>query len=285
MNPGFTPSYDIGEAQRVSLNNRGTTSVWDSGAADGIAVLLLHGWNIDAPTNYGFAFPRLASTQRVVMFDQHGHGHGLRNDATFTLKSAADDAIAVLDALEIDSAIVVGYSLGGAVAQTLLANHPDRCAGIVLSATSGNFAERRREVAQFEFLGRVSRLLRRVPPTARSGVFAAILRVTTRHYPNWIADVVRQADAITLLEAGAALGTLSPEKITTPSPVPSSFVVTSKDRIVPPERQVRLAQELGVTSMHNVHAGHEVPIRNDREFNDALVEAVRTVTVAAQARK
>lgn len=269
--------------------------MWDSASPDTapnadlarsgeLPVLLLHGWNIDAPTNYGFAFPRLAQSHRVIMFDQHGHGQGLRNDAPFTLASAANDAIAVLDALAISSAVVVGYSLGGAVAQTLLSNHPDRCAGLVLSATSGNFAERRREVAQFAALGRISRALRRVPASARAQLFATILKTTTRRYPAWIADVVRQADAITLLEAGSALGTLSPEKITSPSPVPSSFIVTSTDRIVPKERQVRLATELNVTSMHNVHAGHEVPIRNDPEFNDALAEAVKTVTDAAHAQ-
>ncbi len=287
MSSGYRPSYDIGEAREIAIAGRGTTQVWDSGPirTNEIPVLLLHGWNIDAPTNYGFAFPSLCEQHRVVMYDHHGHGHGIRNAEPFTLESAANDAVAVLDALEIRSAIVVGYSLGGAVAQTLLHQHPDRCAGLVLSATAGTFAKTRREVIEFAFLGRLAKGLRRLPESARATIFSRVLSPFTRRYPDWIAGVVAQADVITLLEAGASLGTLSPEKITTPAPVPSSFVVTSIDTIVPMERQVELATELDVDSMHSVHAGHEVPIRNDREFNDALVEAVRTVTNAAQSHR
>ena len=287
MSPGHSPTYDIGEPQQVQLPT-GPTTVWDSAfdtaqpASDDLPVLLLHGWNIDAPTNYGFAFPKLKASQRAVMFDHQGHGRGLRSDRPFTLADSAEDAVAVLDALEIDSAIVVGYSLGGAVAQTLLDKHPERVAGLVLSATSGRFAETRRETAEFQFLAAAAKALRKVPAAARKGIFSVILAATTRKYPPWIADVVARADPISLLEAGASLGTFDANLLGKPSPVPSAFVVTAEDIVVPPRRQVELATSLDVDSMHSLAAGHDVPILDNDDFNEALAQAVRTVTTAAQ---
>lgn len=285
MSPDWSPQYELGDPQQVVLPGRGTTTVWDSGntpASSTTPVLLLHGWNIDAPTNYGFAFPLLAERHRVVMYDQQGHGHGPRHDAPFTLDAAAGDAISILDALDIDRALIVGYSLGGAVAQTLAHKHPERCAGIVLSATSGRFAETRRERAEFTALAQSARLLRRIPSGARSRVFDVILSATTRKYPPWIADVVRNGDPINLLEAGASLGTFDSTGWGELADLPSAFVVTTKDIIVSAERQVQLATDLNVGAMHNVDAGHEVPILNHDAFNAALAEAIDEVTELAQ---
>ena len=287
MSPIWHPTFDLGDPFQVALSGRGTTTVWDSGdVADStnVPVLLLHGWNIDAPTNYGYAVPHLSSTRRVIMFDQLGHGRGPRHDVPFTLDDAADDAISVLDALGVEQAIIVGYSLGGAVAQTLCHNHPTRCVGLVLSATSARFAETRRERAEFAALKQSARLLRLTPSAARARIFDAILAVTTRKYPGWIADVVRKGDPISLLEAGAALGAFDSTHWTELAELPTAFVVTTEDTVVPAHRQVQLATNLDVDDMHNVTVGHEAPILNHDAFNAALTEAVDAVTGLQPAR-
>jgi pimeloyl-ACP methyl ester carboxylesterase len=57
----------------------------------------------------------------------------------YTLSDMADDAVGVLDALDIDRAHIVGGSLGGVIAQVLAANHPDRVLSLTLiSTTTGN---------------------------------------------------------------------------------------------------------------------------------------------------
>jgi pimeloyl-ACP methyl ester carboxylesterase len=57
---------------------------------------------------------------------------GRRVDAAYTLDDLADDAVGLLDELGIEAAHVVGASMGGMIAQTIAARHPDR----VLSLTS-----------------------------------------------------------------------------------------------------------------------------------------------------
>lgn len=83
----------------------------------------------------------LAAGFRVVRFDQRGTGLSDWMD-TWTRKSAyglsdlADDALAILDHLGVESAHVCGVSLGGMVAQELAIQHPSRVASLVLLSTS-----------------------------------------------------------------------------------------------------------------------------------------------------
>ena len=69
----------------------------------------------------------------VVRFDNRDVGLSTKLEgATYALVDMADDAIAVLDAMGVDNAHVMGCSMGGMIVQRLAINHPDR----VLSLTS-----------------------------------------------------------------------------------------------------------------------------------------------------
>jgi 3-oxoadipate enol-lactonase len=68
----------------------------------------------------------LASDFSVITYDHRGVGKSSRIDKGFTLDQLADDAAALLDALGLESAHVVGVSMGGMVAQQLALRHPDR---------------------------------------------------------------------------------------------------------------------------------------------------------------
>ena len=59
----------------------------------------------------------------------------------FRLSDCAADAAAVLRELGIGPAIVVGYSMGGAIAQLVARDHPDVVAGLVLSGTAQHWQE------------------------------------------------------------------------------------------------------------------------------------------------
>lgn len=67
-----------------------------------------------------------ARERRVIRFDRRGHGRSTTPPPPYTLGRLGCDAVAVLDALQIDVADVCGLPLGGLVAQWLAANAPDR---------------------------------------------------------------------------------------------------------------------------------------------------------------
>jgi pimeloyl-ACP methyl ester carboxylesterase len=71
----------------------------------------------------------------IVAYDHRGIGHSNRTGDPFTIVDLAQDAAALLDSLEIESAHVMGISMGGMVAQELALLHPDRVRTLTLGCT------------------------------------------------------------------------------------------------------------------------------------------------------
>ncbi|MFE5869985.1 alpha/beta fold hydrolase [Streptomyces roseifaciens] len=103
------------------------------GAADAQPLLLIMGAQAS-----GLAWPEeftdaLAARHRVIRYDHRDAGRSTwsYDEQPYRITDLADDALAVLDAHDVERAHVVGMSLGGMLAQLLIADHPDR----ILSAT------------------------------------------------------------------------------------------------------------------------------------------------------
>ncbi|MGR2751847.1 alpha/beta fold hydrolase [Agromyces arachidis] len=101
--------------------------------ADGPTILLLPTWELVHERVWKMQVPYLARHFRVVVYDAVGAGRSSRplEPARYSFGHRVADAIAVLDATRTDSAVVVGYSMGGEIAINLVASHPDRVSGIV----------------------------------------------------------------------------------------------------------------------------------------------------------
>ena len=110
----------------------GETHILDTGEGD--VILLIHGSTGSiADWQEKVTYP-LAESYRVVAFDSYGFGLSERNNS-FKYGHAlwTQQAIDVLDALEIDSVVVVGHSAGAMTAVLLAADHPERVRGVVLT--------------------------------------------------------------------------------------------------------------------------------------------------------
>ncbi len=81
--------------------------------------------------------PRLAEHYRVIAFDNRGLGGSERGDGPMTVATMAEDASALLEALDVPRAHAMGWSLGSAVVQELALAHPQQVASAVLYATWG----------------------------------------------------------------------------------------------------------------------------------------------------
>jgi 3-oxoadipate enol-lactonase len=78
----------------------------------------------------------LESKLRVLRFDTRGHGGSQAPQGPYTLEQLADDAIGILDALDIERVHWVGLSMGGMIGQGLALSHPDRLESLVLADTA-----------------------------------------------------------------------------------------------------------------------------------------------------
>ena len=107
-------------------------------------VLLVHGLGGSKS-----AWPRvsepLARSHRVVAMDLRGSGDSRLGEQPLSFERLAADAIAVLDAVSVGKAHVIGHSLGGVVTQQLLVDHPNRVASAVLVSTSSKVGEKAAE--------------------------------------------------------------------------------------------------------------------------------------------
>ncbi|GAA2093743.1 alpha/beta hydrolase [Streptomyces albiaxialis] len=86
-----------------------------SGPAEGPALVLVHGWGCDR-TDFDAVTAHLPAHRRVLAVDLAEHGASRSTRDVWTIEEFAHDVAAVLEAESVDSAVVAGHSLGGAVA-------------------------------------------------------------------------------------------------------------------------------------------------------------------------
>ena len=106
----------------------------------GPALLLVHGWAMHG----GVFAPLVRELERhfdVLAVDLPGHGGSHDSALPLALDAVADALAALIDAQPSKRALVAGWSLGGLVATTLAARHPDRVRGLAMLAASPRFVQ------------------------------------------------------------------------------------------------------------------------------------------------
>lgn len=104
--------------------------IWYADFGSGPPVILLHG-GLGHGGNWGYQVPALTgSGQRVVVVDSRGHGRSTRDGRPFTYELMASDVLAVMDALDLTKAAVVGWSDGACIALILAMMAPARITGV-----------------------------------------------------------------------------------------------------------------------------------------------------------
>ena len=279
---GFVPDIAVPpHAQPLDLPGRGTTHVLDlSGPApDAPVLLLMHGIATTGPLTWFSVLDELRDSYRVVTFDQRWHGRGIRSE-NFSLEDCADDAAAVLDALGIGRAVVVGYSMGGASAQVMWHRHPERVDGLVLCSTAARWQGHLGERVFFLMLralnlGLLSTAATRVrahgemlPPHDPEAVAElrewclAELRCTS----PWALPVV--LNALGGFDASGYIGGIT---------VPTGMVITGNDRAIPTARQRDLAAVLPDPVVRETPGGHASLVFDLPHWRPAFLATVHDV--------
>ena len=124
----------------------GTRIFYDTfGKRDGEPLILIMGLAVD---RWGWTRQRstLAGRFRCISIDNRGAGLSDKPTGPYNVFTMASDVIAVMDAEGIESAHIMGYSLGGVLAQVLGVRHPERVRSLVLASTACRVKDWRREV-------------------------------------------------------------------------------------------------------------------------------------------
>jgi pimeloyl-ACP methyl ester carboxylesterase len=122
------------EDSRVSLTSSLTLSFHEQGARSGPALVLLPG-PTDSWRSYGPVLARLPTSVRTIAVSPRGHGDSDKPGAGYEVADLAADVSDVLDAFDIERALLVGHSGSCLVARRVAIDHAERVAGLVLESS------------------------------------------------------------------------------------------------------------------------------------------------------
>ncbi|MCX6650849.1 MAG: alpha/beta fold hydrolase [Methanomassiliicoccales archaeon] len=86
--------------------------------------------------------PQLSRKHQIIVLDNRGAGETEYPSSLFTMSTLADDIVQLLDSLNVERSHVLGWSMGGNVAQEIAINHRDRVGSLVLMSTYARRPER-----------------------------------------------------------------------------------------------------------------------------------------------
>jgi aminoacrylate hydrolase len=244
-------------------------------SGDGEAVFLIAGLSSSA-VFWDEIAPALARRFKVVLMDHRGTGRSERPLQSYSVELIARDAIDVLDHFQIARAHIIGHSTGGAIAQVLALDYPDRVHRMILS---GSWAK-----ADDYF-----RILFESRRTILEGAGAEAYAVSGQFLglpPDWIKDhipdlraamargkadfepVAVTAERIRMIMAYDRLADL--HKVTAPSLV----IAATDDAIVPFHLSEQLARAITGAQLMRTSGGHFFPRVNQKLFTEMVVNFI-----------
>jgi pimeloyl-ACP methyl ester carboxylesterase len=164
----------------------------------GPPLLLVHGLMVTGEM-FEPIIGHLASRYRVIVPDLRGHGRSRELPPPYTAEQLASDLARLLDHLSIESTAVLGYSQGGAIAQQLVLDFPNRCRRLVLACTYAfNMATFREKLE-----GHLVPLLIRILGMRRFAqlVISQGLKQVGRERAVWVVDLIARQDRDLMVSA------------------------------------------------------------------------------------
>ena len=230
----------------------------------------------------------MATRFRIISFDNRGAGRSEKPTEPFTLEQMADDALAVLDAAGIETAHVVGASMGGVISQIVAVKYPHRVRSLTLVCTAcrnhpwrqellqswAKTAEEKgmievgKEAAQWVMSPRSFRRL--VPAFTWMGPLAAL---RPRH------SFVSQIDAIlnTREDLVDQLSTIT---------APTMVIVGNQDILTPRGDSEEIAERIPNAELVVISgAAHGLMMEHSSTFNKILIEFLQRTELARVAEQ
>ncbi len=239
-------------------------------------LLLIHGLSGSSLAEWYRIAPALAEKYRVIMVDHRSHGLSPLARDRFEVEEVADDVAGVLDEIDIGQVTVVGYSMGGTIAQALAHRHPRRVDKLVLIATFSHTPEPMRTLRVIGTI--VTRVWERLTglgtPEVRSGYLLVTGAVEQRH-ARWLWEETHKRDidagaqatlALLRFDARPWIGRIATETL---------VVIPTRDQLVPPPWQYQLAASLKApTVVELVGVRHEAPWTHPERLWDEIARFV-----------
>lgn len=231
--------------------------IWYVSYGTGPAVIFLHGGNGNAG-NWGYQVtPTIEAGYNVILIDSRGHGRSTRDDQPYSYVLMANDVLAVMDALQMHSAAIVGWSDGACTGLLLGHRHPDRVAGVFYFACNMDDSG----TLPFEMTPAIGRCL-------------------SRHKRDYAALSPTPDDFDGMISAVGAMQSTQPNYSAADLAevcVPVTIVQAEHDEFIRREHAEYLARAIsGARFVLLGGVSHFAPVQRPDEFTQAIQEFLRT---------
>lgn len=226
--------------------------IWYATYGSGPPVILLHG-GLGHSGNWGYQVPALVkSGYRAVLIDSRGHGRSTRDERPYSYELMASDVLAVIDALHLEQAAIVGWSDGACSALILARKAPERVARVFFFGCNMDPSGTK----DIEFTPTLKRCFgRHVQDYAQLSVtpdqfdaFSDAVGLMQKTQPNYSAHDL------------AAIG------------VPVVIVQAEYDEFIRPEHAEYLAQSIPHAELVMLYGvSHFAPLQRPEQFNHAML--------------
>ena len=253
-----------------------TTYYEESGSGD--PLVLICGLSADLQV-WRFLAPELAKRYRVICYDNRGAGRTDAPDEPYSITGMADDLAALMDQLQIDSAHIAGWSMGGVIAQAFALARPNRVRKLILISTlaqpTGLFRARIRTWMNIRCSDMpFEQVLRYVSIGLYSPAFyddearyeKVIQFMLANPYAQKRHGFIRQADALLAYEPGDAAKNIKTDTLA---------LVGAYDPGTPPYLSERIARLLPNASLKILGGGHAGFVEFPNEYGAAIAEFLR----------
>jgi 3-oxoadipate enol-lactonase len=262
----------------------GTSIAYDAyGDPAAEPLLMIQGLGSDSR---GWALQRMAFRRRFrcLTVDNRGVGGSAGAPHPFSLEQMATDAIAVLDAEGVDDAHVMGASMGGAIAQILAVQHPERVRSLVLACTACRNPLWRRELLA-EWAEAVGE--RGMSAMAGEGLRWLVGPRLQRRFGVWLNLMARIVLGATpenfVAQVEAILAVDDEVRFELESVRAPTLVITGTQDLLTPLGDAEELHELLANSrlVELRGAAHALMVESPNAFNRAVLEFLEEVTAAA----
>ncbi len=248
----------------------------EKGSGEPLVLIMGLGADLQA---WAFQVPALAQGFRVITFDNRGAGRTSAPDRPYTIAQMADDVAGLLDHLKVTKAHILGFSMGGAVAQEFALKYPARVNKLILVSTAASFEGATANLVKSWVDVRRSNLSREqvVRLTANWLYSAELLDDAARFegsIKNSLANPYAQQDHAFLRQAQAVLAFGAKDRAATIK-APTLVLAGKEDILVPPRRSEKLAALIPGATAQTLSGGHLGIVEFAPEYNEAILSFLK----------
>lgn len=223
---------------------------------------------------WDFMLDDLAKKFQVLIFDNRGIGQTKDSNNSFTLEMMADDTMMLVEQLGLVKPVIIGQSMGGAIAQIIAKNYGDKIDRLIILNSAAKFSVRSGKVLESLLNCRKESLpfdlfIDSALPWFFSSEFLAKPENITAFkqalinnpYPQTVADQERQFNALLPFDSREWI-----HQITTPTLVISA----TNDIIALPEESKALAQGIAHSQFQSIPGAHSSPVEQFNKVNQLI---------------